>query len=308
MAANRQFTSQSSRFSVQEQLRGLVRGAVVLGLGCGLLGHTAFGQFGSIGQTGMGQTGFGQTGMGQAGMGQMGMGQMGMGQMGMGQLGGMGQMGGMGQGGQAGANGAAANPFGSGGMLGSTNSFGGLAGAALMNRSMQNNMGMGMGMGGMSGMGAMGGRGGRGGMNGMNQNQNSNKPKIRATVKLGFGVASPSSAATSRVINERLTRIPSPALEGVTVVMQGRTAVIRGEVDSPEAGRVVERYLSLEPGIDAVKNELTLANGPDSPVGANDPVMTQPQPSVPSAVPPSSSSSSRSGASAEIVPAPGPSL
>ncbi len=313
MVATRFFTSNNTALSIVKQLRNLARGVAVLGIASGMLGQTAFGQFGGFGQTGgMGQSGFGQMGMGQTGgMSQMGgIGQLGMGQTGMGQMGGAGQMGqfGGGQNGQAGANGAAANPFGSGGMLGGANSFGGLAGAALMNRGMQNSMG-GMGMGGMGmGMGGMGGRGARGGMNSQSQNQSSNKPKIRASVKLGFEVAAPSNAATTRLVNDRISRTPSPIFDNVTVVMEGRTAVIRGEVDSPASAKTIERYLSLEPGIDAVKNELTLANGAGSATATRNAVPANPQAPGLNPSTPSASSSSRSTPSAEIVPAPGPGL
>jgi osmotically-inducible protein OsmY len=125
---------------------------------------------------------------------------------------------------------------------------------------------------GMNRGGAMGGAmGGRNQMN-QNQNQKSNKPQIRATVKLGFQVPVRTSAATTRLINDRLQRIPSAALAGVSVEMSGRTAVIRGEVGSPEDGKMVERLLSLEPGVDAVRNELTFASGPALPTNSNMPV------------------------------------
>jgi hypothetical protein len=243
--------------AARKHLSALVRNLASVGLGLGLA-NCAFGQLGqtsSFGQLGgMGQTGIGQTSV--SGLGQMGLGQTG----GMGQTGSAGQAG-FGQTGQAGQ--AAANPFGSGGMLGSANSFGGLAGAALLNRGLQGGMGATGGMGAMGGRGGMGGMGGRGGMNSFNQNQNrnSNKPQIRATVKLGFEVMAPTSTESSRMINDRLQRNPSSAFEGVTVAMSGRTAVLRGAVNSPADGKLLERLLSLEPGVDAVENELTFAEG-----------------------------------------------
>ena len=330
--------------NVAEQLRSayrrvasktLLRAALIAGATVGLAANPAVAQFnqtGGFGQTGFGQTGFGQTGFGQTGMGQTGFGQTGqtgfgqLGQTGMGQtgFGQAGQAGGFGQTGQAGQ--AGANPFGSGGMMGQTNAFGSLAGAALLNRGLQGGGLGGMGAGGFGGMGGLGGRGGRGGMNSFNQNQNqnSNKPQIRATVKLGFDIPAPPNAETSRVINDRLRRIPSPVVDGVTVSMQGRTAVIRGQVDSPAAGKVIERLLSLEPGVDAVKNELTFATGQGSAAGQNAPVPPTPRPPVPNRIPTSSSTNAAqpsatspalsapqsnstarpSGTTAEIVPAP----
>ena len=243
----------------------------LLGIGLGLsITSSAFGQFGGFGTTG--QTGgIGQTGLGQTGLGQTGLGQTGLGQTGLGQTGGMGQAGGLGQTGGINQLGSPniANAFGSGGILGSnTNSaFGGLANTALLSRSLNGGAG-GMGaMGGMGGMGmGMGGgrggmQGGRGGFNSMNQNQNSSKPQVRATVKLGFDYKAPSSTASSQLVNSRLGRIPSTLLKGISVEMSGRTAVIRGNVATLAEAKIVERFLSLEPGIDGVENQLTIASG-----------------------------------------------
>jgi hypothetical protein len=154
-------------------------------------------------------------------------------------------------GGSAGAAGAAgAN---TGGAAGVANNLGGLTGAALNQRGLQSAFG--------------GGRNARGGLN---QNQNSTNSKIRATVSLGFEVPAPTNAVATRAINDRLSRIPSAVLNGVTVEINGRTATIRGEVNAPSDGKVIERLLSLEPGIDAVQNELTYANdqAPASPMPA----------------------------------------
>ncbi len=45
--------------------------------------------------------------------------------------------------------------------------------------------------------------------------------------------------------------------------MQGRTAVIVGQVASESDGELIERLLSLEPGIDAVENELVYSTAPE---------------------------------------------
>jgi hypothetical protein len=246
----------------------------------------------ALGQAGFGQTG---TGFGQAGLGQTGFGQA-TGQTGAGQTG---QAGGLGLGdaltsgfGQSGQNGFGANPFSVGGLsgqalspygrngligtssalggstgaagsagantggaVGAANNLGGLTSAALNQRGLQS---------------AFGGPGGRNARGGLNQNQNSTNSKVRATVSLGFEVAPPTNAVATQAINDRLSRIPSSILNGVTVEINGRTATIRGEVNAPSDGKVIERLLSLEPGIDAVDNELTYANGqaPPMPVPA----------------------------------------
>ena len=299
-----------------------VSAATAVGLGFGMA-NCSFGQFGQTGQSAFGQTAqaFGQTGQNFGQTGQTG----GIGQTG--QAGGLGQTGGLTGGlsgtqagfganpfGSGGLAGQASNPFGSTGMMGAANggglggglggNLGGLTGAALTNRSLSGMGGMGMGGMGRGGMG-------RGGQFNQNQNQNSNKPQIRATVKLGFEVATPTNAATSRLINDRMRRIPSTALAGITVEMSGRTAVIRGRVDSPADGKVVERLLSLEPGVDAVKNELTYANGQRPPAKPQPPATNSGSAAARRDVERAAVNASNAGTSAvqaapEIVPAPGP--
>ncbi len=120
--------------------------------------------------------------------------------------------------------------------------------------------GTGFGGGGFGGGFGGGGFGGRGGFGNQNQNnQNQNQTMLRAAVKLGFSYAGPSSSARSQQLNARLARIPLPAnVSGVQVEMQGRTAVLRGEVATSADAQLVERLLALEPGIDSVQNELVL--------------------------------------------------
>ena len=265
MAQNRSTLIGFPRSQLQIQL---------VGIGLGLsLASSALGQLGGFGTTNGQNGGLSQMG----GIGQLG----GLGQTG-GQTGGFGQTGGLGQtGGQAGGLGQTgginqlgspnmANAFGSGGILGSNTSsaFGGLANTALLSRSLNGSAGAMGGMGGMGGMGmgGMGGgrggmQGGRGGFNSMNQNPNSSKPQVRATVKLGFDYKAPSSTASSQLVNSRLGRIPSTLLKGISVEMSGRTAVIRGNVATLAEAKTVERFLSLEPGIDGVENQLTIASG-----------------------------------------------
>jgi hypothetical protein len=232
-----------------------------LNLGQSSFGQSGFGQtsFGQTGQTGTGQTGTGQTGLGQGvsetlngGLGGAGLPGFGANPFSTGGLSGeaLSPYGRNGLIGNTASGGTAAGGTSAGGALGAASNLGGLTGAALNNRSLQS---------------TLGGLGGRGGRSTFSQNQNSDKPKIRTTVKLGFQVASPTNEAASRAINERLNRLPSRVLNGVTVSMSGRTAIIQGEVSSPSDGKVIERLLSLEPGIDAVKNELTYTNLPVPP-------------------------------------------
>lgn len=86
---------------------------------------------------------------------------------------------------------------------------------------------------------------------------NQNETRIRATVKIGFDYDQPIPAARSRAINSRLARIPlPPKYNTVQVAMQGRKAVITGNVPTTADGKMIERLLSLEPGVDGVDNQL----------------------------------------------------
>ena len=41
--------------------------------------------------------------------------------------------------------------------------------------------------------------------------------------------------------------------------MQGKTAILRGQVESEGDAKLAERVISLEPGVYAIQNELTVA-------------------------------------------------
>ncbi len=138
--------------------------------------------------------------------------------------------------------------------------MGGMGGMGGMNSMGMGGMGaMGMGRGGM--MGGMGGMGG--GRNGMNQfgsnNQNSkNQSKIRSTVKIGFSMPAPVATARSAQIQSRIAKLPTTisGASGIQVVMDGRTAVLRGNVASQADERMMQRLVSLEPGVSTVRSEL----------------------------------------------------
>lgn len=303
-AASQAVRAVFSRRHIRTQILGL---GLSWGVACSAFGQIQNGGFGSFGGT-LTQPGqVGTTGQ-TSGLGGL--------TGGLGQTGGLG--GGLGTTGQAGAQSGPgiqlgannmANAFGSGGILGTNTSsaFGGLANTALLGRSLngaggQNGLG---GMGGMNGMnGGRGGQGGRNNFNNMNQNQNNNKTQVRATVKLGFDYVAPTSAAGAQVINSRLSRIPSPLLKGVNVEMNGRTAIVRGKVDTLAEANVIERYLSLEPGISAVKNELTIASGEKIPAKAAKKSPTARRSSSQSNT--DSTSDSTVQVAPEVVPAPGP--
>lgn len=205
----------------------------------GLGTESGFGSLGSAGGTG-GNTGIGGSGGGQATA--------------------------AGLGGQS----LAAPTLGGGGTLGSSFDAGfgatqmasSLATAAAISRVTGSSMGGrgGFGGGGFGGGGFGGGRGGRGGFGGNNMNQNTqNENKVRAVIRIGFPIERPASSYTSSRINQRLAAMPlPPSMTKVQISMDGRIAVLQGQVGSPEDVNLLERLLSLEPGIDGVRNELSL--------------------------------------------------
>lgn len=134
----------------------------------------------------------------------------------------------------------------------------GLATAAAVSRVTSQLGGRG-GIGGGFGGGGFGG--GRGGSNGANNNQNAqSKTKVRAVLRIGFPIEGRTSSATAQMVTERFAKMPlPPSLDNVQITMQGRTAILRGQIETAEDGKLVENLLSLEPGIDGVKNELVVA-------------------------------------------------
>ena len=103
------------------------------------------------------------------------------------------------------------------------------------------------------------GRNNQQGFNFQNQNNNQQETTIRAKVSLGFTYVPPSAAVRTERINDLMSRMRLPtAYENVNVVMQGRTAIMRGNVATESEARFVMQLLSLEPGVDEVQNELVL--------------------------------------------------
>ncbi len=155
------------------------------------------------------------------------------------------------------------------------------------------------GLGGGFGGGFGGGLGGLGGRGAQNMN-NQNETRVRATVKIGFDYNSPAPAVRSQAINSRLARIPLPAkYNTVQVAMQGRKAVITGTVPTTADGKVIERLLSLEPGVDGVDNQLVFTAESSRSTSANGATSNSAQP-----VPPSINRPLQRPATPELVPSP----
>lgn len=138
------------------------------------------------------------------------------------------------------------------------------------------------GMGGLGGIGGMGGLGGMGGMGGlgrggMNQMQGGAGAQasrlIRTRIRVGFQPRVAIAASTISA-NNAVTRILDRAIVSrsigrlpIKVEMEGRTAVLKGTVESDHDRGLAERLAMLEPGISDVRNELTV--GPAAPKDGN---------------------------------------
>jgi len=121
----------------------------------------------------------------------------------------------------------------------------------------------GTGLGGLGGIGGLGGfgRGNTGFGNQANQanTQNSAEPQIRFRITLGFTHPRPAGTKLSASLARRLTRIPQlPSAQSVAVTMEDRTAVLAGQVDSEHERKLIEKLAMMEPGVSAVRNELTV--------------------------------------------------
>jgi hypothetical protein len=216
-------------------------------------GSTASGAFG---QTTLGSTsGVRPQGTSQGSSGGMGMqgGQQGMGMNGMQGMGGNGQFGqaqgatGMQvlqRGGEAGFVGATAqsiqNPFSTGVQARTTTNFNTLT--QLMLRSRQNQFNRQQAQ-----------RNTRG--------NTQSKSAFRVPVRLGFQQPPGPPARVSGQLSSRLTKIPGLSQVGpIQVVMSGQTAVLRGTVASEADRQLAEGLARLEPEVQAVVNELQVAN------------------------------------------------
>ena len=126
--------------------------------------------------------------------------------------------------------------------------------------------GTGLGVGGIGRLGGIGGFGGLGGFGGGNtgfgnqaNTQNNAEPQIRFRITLGFSHPRPAAAKVSADFARRLTRIPQlESAEAVAVTMEDRTAVLAGEVETEHEKMLIEKLAMMEPGVSAVRNELTV--------------------------------------------------
>jgi hypothetical protein len=123
----------------------------------------------------------------------------------------------------------------------------------------------GTGLGGLGGFGGgIGGLGGFGrgntGLGTQANTQSTTAPQIRFRITLGFSHPRPAGTKVSADFARRLTRIPQIAsARSVAVTMEDRTAVLAGEVETEHERMLIEKLAMMEPGVSAVRNELTVA-------------------------------------------------
>jgi hypothetical protein len=100
------------------------------------------------------------------------------------------------------------------------------------------------------------------GFNGQNQTQS--MPQIRIALRLGFR-PQPISPTRMQTFETRLTRLPGMRFVGSPeVVMEGRTAILRGTVASEEDRDLAEALAKMEPDVLKVRNELVVADTPEA--------------------------------------------
>jgi osmotically-inducible protein OsmY len=95
----------------------------------------------------------------------------------------------------------------------------------------------------------------------------SRRQQLRMPLTLGFTpVVRPSTADVGARVQTRLTKIPRLRGNGpLTVEMDGRVAVLRGEVASKDDRDLIARVVLLEPGVSDVRNELQVAKAKTAP-------------------------------------------
>jgi hypothetical protein len=92
---------------------------------------------------------------------------------------------------------------------------------------------------------------------------NNARTAYRITRTVAFDYALPPPAQYSATLSQRVTRaLRLPDGHSLRVILQGRTAIVQGEVATEHARDLAERLLRLEPGVSSVQNELTVIATP----------------------------------------------
>jgi hypothetical protein len=102
---------------------------------------------------------------------------------------------------------------------------------------------------------------------GMMNSLSRQRQQLRVPLRLGAPLAAPSASpvAVARV-QSRLAKIPQlRGIGSVAVQVDGRVAVLKGQVASEHDRDLLTRLVLLEPGISDVRNELQVASAPATP-------------------------------------------
>lgn len=119
------------------------------------------------------------------------------------------------------------------------------------------------GLGGLGGFGGgLGGLGRLGNLFGnLNTQSTSSKPVIRTRLRSAINIPAMPPAQVQQTATRRFESLTSrPQLQGIQVTMEGRTAIIRGEVRSVSDRRMSELLMRLEPGVSRVDNQVVVAS------------------------------------------------
>ncbi len=225
----------------------------------------AQGRGGGMGILGSGGSGFGSSGFGSSGFGGGGMGSSGFGSGGFGS-GGMG--GGFGSGGFGGNSGFGNSSFGQGGFgnsgfgggqYGGGQNFVGRDATDMQNTFQQSNRAQTQFFNNMNRQMSRNNR-----KNRKTTTTASNPPQpMRMEVRVAFNAPQSSSEALGNTIRTRLAKIMADHhMTQPLLTMQGDTAVITGVAASDSERLVIGQLVSLEQGVRAVRNEMTVAGEP----------------------------------------------
>lgn len=87
-----------------------------------------------------------------------------------------------------------------------------------------------------------------------------NSNAIRTTLRVAFDCPQPAPDRISTSLARRLAELPANQNRSpIQVQVRGRTAILRGEVSTEHDRAIMEQVVRLEPGIEAVKNEIVVA-------------------------------------------------
>jgi hypothetical protein len=220
-----------------------------------------------FGSSGFGSSGFGSSGFGRSGMGGMGIGGGGFGSSGFGGGGGFGSSGfggsgfggsgfgssGFGNRGGLGSSGFGGSGFGSG-QYGGGQAFVGRDAADMQNTFMQSNRASTQFFRNMNRQMSRNNRDNRKAVTVQNPPQ-----PMRVEVQVAFAAPQQTPTAVATRLQARLAKILTDhKMSQPTVLMEGDTAVLRGVATSESEAQVISQLVALEPGVRAVRNEMTV--------------------------------------------------